>query len=106
MAVKKYLIDLSQVASEAQPLPVFQGGNRIASISITNFPAGATPFRLHLGSQDGFPITSTGAITGIEDEEDAKNGLFYSNPTAQPGLQAEIMVGFSKVPFPPGSSTV
>lgn len=90
MAYKVIPVDLSTLLDRsvimATSLP-------LAAVSVVKIPVGAN-FLLHIGRQDGIPIEDKCIITGMTQPEDADQGVYITNTSAQVGVIVFVCVSF------------
>ncbi len=88
MSYKRRNLDLTAVNSN--PTELVPARTRVQEVFITKLPAGAT-LQIQFG-QTSDPIDIDAPVSFKPTGEDGNNGLYWLNPTAQPGVSVDIYV--------------
>lgn len=91
MAYKRLSANLAAVIATADKKELINRDSRITEVVILSFGG---VIRLHFGSDADY-IELTGPVSFKPEGSEQRNGLFYSNPTAQAGVTCDIYASFS-----------
>jgi hypothetical protein len=93
-------ISLAAAFTNQEIVPV----NRMfGAVTFLQFPAGALlSARLGINGQD-IPIPGGGVLKGFSPSGDGNNGLYFTNPSAQPGVQVQVMIGYTDADTTPAA---
>lgn len=91
MAYRVIAVDLSVAVPNAAPVKLISRDQVITEVTLPKFSGDIS---LAFGSPaDLIPIDAP--ISFKPTGNDGRNGLYYSNPVAQPGVSVNILVGFA-----------